>query len=99
MRNLTLCLLTFVCVTCESVFGQDVTPPQIISAASLDGNSVGVCFNEALDAASANDATHYTLNGGAVVNSATLQADGTTVALAVSGLTGNSFTVTVSGVK
>src|SRR5205823_86171 len=78
---------------------QDLTPPQIVSAASLDGNLVGVCFSEALDAASANDATHYTLGGGAVVNSATLQADGTTVALAVSGVTGNSFTVTVDGVK
>jgi regulation of enolase protein 1 (concanavalin A-like superfamily) len=78
---------------------QDLTPPQIVSAASLDGNLVGVCFNEALDAASASVATNYALSGGAVVNNATLQADGATVALAVSGLTGNSFTVTVSGVK
>jgi hypothetical protein len=97
MRNLTLGMLTVVCATCG--LGQDATPPQIVSAASLDGQWVGVCFNETLDPASANDSTRYALSGGALVSSATLQADGTTVALAVSGLTGNSFTLTVDGVK
>jgi len=77
---------------------QDSAPPLILSTASLDGTLVGVCFNEPVDAASANDPSHYTLTGGAVVGAATLQADGISVGLAVSGLTGSNYTLTVTGV-
>ena len=99
MKTLTLGMLVLVCLTSSAVFGQDTTPPQAVSAGSLDGTSIGVFFNEPLDSLTANDATYYSLSDGAFVDAAALQADGTTVLLTVSGLASPGFTLTVNGVQ
>ncbi|MCW5559315.1 MAG: hypothetical protein KIT22_15985, partial [Verrucomicrobiae bacterium] len=75
----------------------DTAPPQVLSLASLDGTSVGILFSELLSESTAADASRYTLTGG-TVSAATLQPDGTTVILTVSGITGTSFSLTVNGV-
>ena len=73
-------------------------PPAILSTASLDGQQTGVCFDQALDAAIAADSSHYQLNG-AIVSNAVLQSDGRSVKLTVSGLIGETFVLTVDGVR
>lgn len=77
----------------------DITPPAILSTSSLNGGKIGIAFDEVLDAASAQDATRYAVNNGAVVTSATLRPNGTSVELEVSGLTGTNYTVTAIGVR
>ena len=72
--------------------------PRVVSAASLNGSSVGVCFSDALQPASATTRTNYRLPGAAVVTGATLRPDGRSVALSVSGLTGTNFILSVSNV-
>ncbi|HTD85675.1 MAG TPA: immunoglobulin domain-containing protein, partial [Candidatus Binatia bacterium] len=74
----------------------DTNPPTLVSAASLTGQSIGLCFSERLTAASAQNAASYTVNDGAVtVNSATLRtnANNTTVLLQVTGLSSQAGTV------
>lgn len=75
----------------------DTTAPGVVSAGSTDGSAVDIAFDEALDQASAETLSNYTLSGGASAGSATLR-NGKTVRLAgVSGLPA-SFTVTVKNV-
>ncbi|MGV3772388.1 MAG: Ig-like domain-containing protein [Verrucomicrobiales bacterium] len=81
-----------------TLFAQDSAPPQVVSTASLDATSIGVCFNEAVDPSTANDPSKYNLAGGATIDAAELQTDGTTVMLSVSGLTGATYNLTVNGV-
>src|SRR4051812_1403643 len=45
----------------------DLIPPALISAGSLDGWTIGVCFSEPVTAASTANPTHYLLNGGTPV--------------------------------
>src|SRR5262249_34672713 len=93
------------------IFVADTNPPVIVSAISLDGNTVALCFNEALNLSSAEDTFNYTTTNG--IDSAVLQPDGRTVIIkllvpfadtfsikveAVADLAGNSVeTVVVSG--
>jgi hypothetical protein len=78
---------------------EDVVPPEIVSTASLNGQTIGVCFSELLDVASAENPVNYSLGGGATVVSATLMPNGSSVKLEVSGLTGDSYLLIVSGVR
>ncbi len=77
----------------------DTQAPQIVSVGSLEGQVVGVLFDEPLDPTSAAAAGNYSLGGGVTVSGATLQPNGSSVALQTSGLSGQSFTLTVNGVK
>jgi len=76
----------------------DNLPPQIVSVGSVDGLSIGVCFDELVDPTPDGTAlfsANYTINGGAVsvVPPVVLRPDGKSVALTLSGpITGN-FTV------
>lgn len=76
----------------------DNTPPQALGAAAIVSTMVTVCFDEALDPGSANDPTRFSLGGAASVDTATLQDDGQTVLLGVTGLSGNTFTLAINGV-
>jgi hypothetical protein len=76
----------------------DTTGPVLVSVGSLDGDTIGVCFNEPLDLATATSPGNYSVSGGAVVGRVTLRPDQKSVVLYVSPAV-NSFTVTVSGVR
>jgi hypothetical protein len=76
----------------------DTVPPHLVSAGSLDGNSIGIAFDKSLDAVSAANAANYTISGNSVT-SATVMADGKSVLLTLaSQLSGSSFTVAVNNV-
>ena len=72
--------------------------PVSVAASALLPTSATVVFDELLDAATANEAWRYTLNGGYTVQTATLQADGKTVALTLDGLTSPQLHLTCTGV-
>lgn len=56
--------------------------PQIASVGSVDGNTIGVCFDEYVDFGSATDAFTYSVNdGGVEVSGAELRPDGRSVRL------------------
>lgn len=76
---------------------KDVDPPVVESSNGL-GNTVGILFDWLMDPASAGDKANYSVSGG-TVTSAQLAGDGRSVALVVSGLAGDSYTVTINGVK
>jgi len=62
----------------------DNVPPVLVSAASYDGLTIGLCFDELLDPAAAADAVNYGVQaaaGASGVLSATLQPDGKSVLL------------------
>lgn len=79
----------------------DTTRPTIVAAsANCASNTLTVTFSEPLDPGSATDAFNYALSDGAMVNSATLLADGRTVELAISPLaSGITYTLTVTDVR
>ncbi|HZO54831.1 MAG TPA: immunoglobulin domain-containing protein, partial [Bryobacteraceae bacterium] len=101
-------------VACQNVTGSvmsdpavltvigDSTPPTLLSAASLNGQSIGICFSERVAAPSAQNLANYTVNNGTVtVTSATLRADGRTVLLQITGLAsqiGIVFTVRATNI-
>ncbi|MES2707600.1 MAG: hypothetical protein V4726_13480 [Verrucomicrobiota bacterium] len=85
--------------TAPAVDVPDTTPPRLLSAGSLNGATIGLAFDEALDADSAGNPASYTVTAGVRVVSAELLADGGTVLLTVSGLNGATFSVTPGGVK
>jgi hypothetical protein len=74
---------------------RDTAPPVPISAASLDGSSITVCFDELIDTASMADPSSYQINGGdaIIVNNLSFPPDGRSVNLVLSGPIGNSATV------
>ena len=81
----------------------DTNAPALVSVASVDGNSVGVCFSEAVDFTTAVDAFNYELidaDGSVGATSIALRPDGQSVVL--SGLTrpivGPPFTLIVNNV-
>ena len=78
----------------------DTTPPVLLAASNYgDAAVVTVDFSEALDLASATNATHYTMDHGITVNSATMGINSRTVRLLTTGLThGVAYTLTVNGV-
>jgi uncharacterized repeat protein (TIGR01451 family) len=76
----------------------DVTGPVLVSAGSLDGCTIGVCFDEPLDSVSATAPGNYSVTG-ASVGFVQLRPDGKSVILYISPGIGGPFTVTVNGVK
>jgi hypothetical protein len=84
----------------------DTQPPVALSAASLDGNSVGICFDELLDndpvMDSAQDEFNYLVDDGSgpvVPQLATLRADGKSVLLTLAVPVGPKFTVHIGDVR
>ena len=79
----------------------DTTAPRVVSVASLDGTTIGLCFSEEMDN-SFNLVTEpitYTVNGGAVsVNGVTLRPDGRSVVLILGDVLTGPFDVLVSDV-
>jgi regulation of enolase protein 1 (concanavalin A-like superfamily) len=76
----------------------DGVPPTVVSTGSLNGATIGVVFSEAVDKASAESLTSYSVPGVSLL-SATLQPDKKTVVLVVSGLAGPGFSLSAPGVK
>ena len=76
----------------------DVVPPQLVSAGTLDKKTIGVKFSEPVSSATATLAANYKLSQG-TVSAARLGIGGDSVYLTVSGLTADTFTLTVNGVK
>ncbi|HKQ39135.1 MAG TPA: immunoglobulin domain-containing protein, partial [Verrucomicrobiae bacterium] len=82
----------------------DTNPPTLVSAASLSGQTIGLCFSERVATSSAQSNANYIVNNGAVtVTSATLRtnANNTTVLLQVTGLSslaGTVFTVRATNI-
>ena len=75
----------------------DTTGPVLVSAGTLDKKTVGVKFNEPVSSASGTVLANYSLSQG-TVTAAKLGIGGDSVYLTVSGLTANTFTVTVTNV-
>ncbi|MDA0814294.1 MAG: Ig-like domain-containing protein, partial [Verrucomicrobia bacterium] len=97
MNRILLSVLSCWFVLATAV-AQDTTPPALVSTGSIEsGFVVGVCFNEALDAASAEDIANYTLP--IEVVAAALRPDGQSVSLFTDGGLPRDFTVTVRGIK
>ena len=85
--------------TAQLTVNPDNVGPVLVSAGSVHGTDVGLCFDEALDAVSAVNAVNYVVNGGAVpVTSATLRYDSMTVQLVLGAPIAGTFTVEVSNV-
>jgi len=77
----------------------DNAPPVLVSAASVGGTDIGLCFDEGLDPVTASNPANYTVNGGAVsVTSAVLRHDGRTVQLILGAPVSSGFTVQVNNV-
>ncbi|MFM7100332.1 MAG: hypothetical protein ACKO3N_04095, partial [Verrucomicrobiota bacterium] len=70
--------------------------PRLLSAASLDGRQVGVVFSEPVDLPGATNPANFLLSGGARVEKAARRDDPRTVELAVDGLAGETFLLTVA---
>jgi hypothetical protein len=94
-------------VTTMNLLGYDQTPPYLVTVSSLDGTSIGVRFNEPIDAAGAIDASLYTVTdaGGQpapLIGPGVLQPDGLSVWFPVDLSNGSpiqgAFTVAVAGI-
>ena len=78
----------------------DEKAPEIKSIVTTAATTVEVLFNEALDAASAETVTNYTVNNDITVSAAKLGEDNKTVTLTTSAMTeGTTYELTVNGVK
>ena len=78
---------------------KDTTLPVLLSAGSIDGNTITLCFSEKLDNSlgAATDNFTYQINGGAVAyNIGTLLPDGKTVTLPLLSTIAGTFTVSVN---
>ena len=76
----------------------DSIAPRLVSVGTLDKKTIGVKFSEAVGSATALTSGNYTLSQG-TVSSVRPGINGDSVYLSVSGLTSDSFTVTVNNVK
>jgi hypothetical protein len=77
----------------------DTNPPTLLKAASYDGNTVSLTFNEDMEYGTASDLSNYTVNGGAVqVWSALPNADNRSVTLTLSASITGTFTVVINNV-
>ena len=77
--------------------GPDTDAP-FVASVTPNGNTLAVTFNEALDQASAETASNYTLNNGITVSSATLNNSVVTLAVTPALAEGNSYTLIVNNV-
>ncbi len=75
----------------------DLTGPTVISAGTVDKKTVGVKFSEPVSSTSGTVLANYSLSQG-TVTAARLGIGGDAVYLTVSGLTANTFSVTVTNV-
>lgn len=81
--------------------GPPAEPPRLLSAASLDGIHVQLCFNESLNAATASDLANYRLNDGspgAGFAAVRLLADGRSIVLRLATRLAGPFAIHVRGV-
>jgi len=80
----------------------DMAPPVVLSATSLEGTNISVCFDEKLEPMGAQDAFSYTVVDGMLgtaASTATLRPDGRTVDLATTQPLAPTFTLGVSGLS
>jgi hypothetical protein len=76
-------------------------PPVLVSASSLNGALIDLCFNEPLDANSAANPANYSINGapaGQGINSATVRFGLDSVVLVLNSQLVGSFSVTAAGI-
>lgn len=59
----------------------DTEPPRLVSAGSVDGWTIGACYDELIDPISGTDPANYMVNGMGIVNTVTLRPDGRSVNL------------------
>lgn len=64
-----------------SFTGIDTTPPQVVSASTVNDTTVDILFNEPVNSETAQDAANYGISPALAVSNAVLQADGRTVRL------------------
>jgi len=76
----------------------DNTPPEITTVTLNSGNRLVIAFTEAIDAATANDISHYQVNNGIVVKSAILTSYLDQVILETSDHAAGEFKLTVNGI-
>lgn len=76
----------------------DVVPPALVSVGTFDKKTIGVKFSEAVSSATAGNEANYTLSQGTVTDAKT-GAYSDSVYLTVTGLTSDTFTVTVNNVE
>lgn len=74
----------------------DTVAPTLVSVGTIDNKTIGVKFSEPVDSRSASRLENYSISAGALLN-ARVGISGNTVYLGVTGLTANSFDVTVNG--
>jgi hypothetical protein len=79
---------------------EESEPLELESAGTLDGRSIGACFNQAVTRESVENLANYSVNGGATpVLSATLREDGKSVRLLLaSQLVGGSFSLLATNI-
>jgi Immunoglobulin I-set domain len=78
----------------------DTNPPALLKAASYDGSTILVTFDEIMDYTTASDYQNYVVNSGAVaVVGALLNPDSQTVTLYLSVQITGTFTLVVNGVQ
>jgi len=78
----------------------DTNPPTLLQAASYDGNTIELTFNESIDPTTGSSVDNYVVNNGAVDTwGATPSTDGKTVILYVSAPLVGIFSVKVSNVQ
>jgi len=93
---------TIATIDVNVIVNPDTNAPIVLSAASMDGTTVDVCFNENLDPVTSVVAANYTFvsPGGATVNAVELRKNSRAVRLSVSGLSpATTFTINVKNVR
>lgn len=84
----------------ENIVISDNIPPNLINAINISSTSLQLTFSEELDSISAQLKSNYSINNSIIINSATLSSDKKTVTLFTSShLNGQTYTITVTGVK
>lgn len=78
---------------------EDTTPPAVVSSACELGDRVKIVFSEALEKASAELITNYSINYGITVNKATLQTDQKTVYLTTTQHINRWYIMTINNVR
>jgi hypothetical protein len=82
-----------------SLLIQDIAPPTVVSSACEMGDRVKVVFSEALEKASAELITNYSINNGITVSKATLQTDQKTVYLTTTQHVNRWYILTINNVR
>ena len=90
---LIACFLSLICRAA------DTTAPTVVSAGSVDGLTIAICFSEPLDTATATVIGNYSVNGVVPPTSVTVRPDGASVALQVGTPVSGAFSVTVNNVR